>query len=67
MQVVLQQLGIVVGHFLEVGDQPAFIHGIAMEAASELVVDAAASHFFEGGFGHGEEMLFFGLPVAFVK
>ncbi len=41
------------------GDEPAFVDGIAMEAAGELVVDAAAGHFFEGGFGHGEEMLVF--------
>jgi len=30
---VLEQLGIVVGHFFEVGDEPAFIDGVAMEAA----------------------------------
>ncbi len=36
-----------------------------MEAACKLVVDAAASHFFEGSFGHGEEMLLFRLLVAF--
>src|SRR5260370_18220563 len=29
-----------------------------------MVVNAAASHFFEGRFGHGEEMLFFGLLVT---
>src|SRR5260370_23540280 len=64
VQVVLQKLGIVVGHFFEVGDEPAFIDGIAMETAGELVVDAAASHFLEGGFGHCQEMLFFCLLVA---
>src|SRR5882762_1871909 len=45
-------------------DEPAFIDGVAVEAAGELVVDAAAGHFFEGGFGHGEEMFFFRLLVA---
>ena len=35
-----------------------------MEAAGELIVDAAASHFFEGGFGHGAQMLFAGLLEA---
>src|SRR5947208_2436382 len=46
------------------GDEPAFIDGIAMEAAGELVVNAAAGHFFEGGFGHGEQMFFFRLLIA---
>src|SRR5438132_13706996 len=46
------------------GDEPAFIDGIAMEAAGELVVNAAAGHFFEGGFGHGEQMSFFRLLIA---
>src|SRR5258707_6357236 len=44
VQVVLQEFGIVVGHFFEVGDQPALVDGVAMEATGELVVDAAASH-----------------------
>ncbi len=46
------------------GDEPALVDGVAMEAAGELIVDAAAGHFFEGGFGHREEMFFFGLLVA---
>src|SRR6266849_3330493 len=65
MKIILQEFGIVVGHFLEVGDEPAFVNGVAVKTAGELVVDAAAGHFLEGGFGHGEEMLFFGLLVAF--
>src|SRR6266446_6135293 len=65
MDEIPQKLGIVVGHFFEVGNEPTFIDGVAMEATGELVVDAAAGHFFESGFGHGEEMLFFGLLVAF--
>src|SRR5579883_2915309 len=35
-----------------------------MESAFELVVYAAFGHFFERGFGHGEQMLFAGLAVA---
>src|SRR5229473_2144273 len=46
------------------GYEPAFVDGVAMEAAGKLVVDAAVGHFFEGGFGHGEEMFFLGLLVA---
>src|SRR5690242_4987406 len=38
-----------------------------MEAAGELVVDAAARHFLESGFHHGEQMLFFGLLIALEK
>src|SRR5713226_9130773 len=64
MDEISQELGIVVRHFLEVGDEPAFIDGVAVEAASKLVVDAAAGHFFEGSFGHSEKMFFFGLLVA---
>src|SRR6266850_2714746 len=65
VEIILQELGIVVGHFLEVGDEPAFIDGIAMEAAGKLIVDSAAGHLFEGGFSHGEEVFFFRLLVAF--
>ncbi len=54
MEIVFQEFGIVVGHFFEVGDEPAFIDGVAMETAGKLVINAATSHSFEGGFGHGE-------------
>jgi hypothetical protein len=47
-----------------VGDQPAFVNGVAVEAAGELVVDTAAGHFFKRGFGHRKEMFFFGLLVT---
>ena len=47
------------------GDEPAFIDGIAVKTAGELIVDTAAGHFFEGGFGHGEEMFFLRLLVTF--
>src|SRR5260370_9499424 len=64
VEIVFEQLGIVVGHFFEVGDEPAFVHGVAMEAAGELVIDAATGHFFESSLGHSAEMLFCGLLVA---
>src|SRR5258707_15149289 len=61
VKVIAQEFGIVVGHFFEVRNEPALIHGVAMEAAGELAVDAAAGHFFERGFGNGEQMfVFFG-------
>jgi len=50
--------------FPKVRDEPAFVHGVAMEAAGELVVDAAAGHFFKGGFSHGEGGAFLCLLVA---
>ena len=46
------------------GDEPALVDGIAMEAAGKLVIDAATGHFFEGRFGHGEKMFFFRLLIA---
>src|SRR5712664_2353285 len=64
MEIIFQEFGIVVGHFLEMGDEPAFVDGIAVKTAGELIVDAAAGYFFEGGFGYGEEMFFLGLLVA---
>src|SRR5205814_4719655 len=64
MKVILQQLGIVIRHFLKVGNEPALVHRVAVEAAGELVVDAAAGHFFERGFRYSEQMFFFGLLVA---
>ena len=49
MEIIFQQLGIVVGHLLEVRHQPALVHRVTMEAAAELIVDAAPRHFFERG------------------
>src|SRR4051794_37791162 len=37
-------LRLVVEHLLEVRNEPALIHGVAMEASGELVVDAALCH-----------------------
>src|SRR6202167_3536656 len=40
----LEQLGIVVTHFLEMRDQPALIHGVAGKTAAEMIVDAALAN-----------------------
>ena len=42
--IVLQQLGVVVRHFLEVRNHPVLIYRVAMESARELVVNSAARH-----------------------
>ena len=44
MDIVPQQPGIVVQHLFEMRHHPALIDGIAMEAAAQLVVDAALRH-----------------------
>ena len=46
--IIVQQLGIVVRHFLEMGNNPAFIDRITMKAASQLVINSASCHFLEG-------------------
>jgi hypothetical protein len=43
-----EQLGVVVEHLLEVGDEPLAVDAVAGEAAAEVVVDAAAPHLGEG-------------------
>ena len=53
---IFQQLGIVIRHFLEVRDAPALVNRIAVEAAADLIVDAAESHAFEGAFGNVEQV-----------
>ncbi len=44
VQVERGELGVVVEHLLEVRHQPLAVHRVAVEAAAELVVDAAAGH-----------------------
>lgn len=44
MRVDAAQQGVVVEHLLEVRDDPLAVHGVAGEAAAELVVDPAARH-----------------------
>jgi hypothetical protein len=43
-----EEEAIVVEHFLEVGDTPGAVGGIAHEAARNRVKDPAVSHFFQG-------------------
>ena len=64
VQIVAQQLGIVVAHLFEVRHEPALVHGVAVETTGELVIDAAAGHFDERRFGHGEEVFLLRLLVA---
>ncbi len=54
MKVHAGELGVVVEHLLEVRDEPAGIRRVAMEAAAELVVDAAGRHGVERPAGHVE-------------
>ena len=42
------ELGVVVEHFFEVGDEPLFVGGVAGEGAGDVVVDAAVFHGSEG-------------------
>ena len=48
---------LVVQHFLEVRDEPAVVHGIAMEAAAELIVHAARGHLAQSEQHHVERFL----------
>ena len=47
MHVILQQLGIVIQHLLEVRHHPALIDGVAMKPAAQLVVHSAPGHLLE--------------------
>jgi hypothetical protein len=49
------ELGVVVEHFLEVGQEPLRIGGVTVEAAADVVVDAAEGHRVEGGVDHGRK------------
>ena len=48
----LQQQAVVVEHLLEVGHLPLAVGRVAVEAAAQLVVDAAPGHVVEGGVEH---------------
>ena len=47
VDIILQELGIVIGHLFEVRNNPAIIDGVAMEPAGEMVVHSSARHFVE--------------------
>jgi hypothetical protein len=59
-----QQFGIVVGHLLEVGDDPLRVHTVAVEPAAELVVDTAPAHSLEGTVQHGPHLVGRPIPPA---
>ncbi len=58
------QQGVVVEHLLEVRDHPVAVHGVAGEAAAELVVDAAARHPLAGVRRHLQRALRAGAGVV---
>ena len=59
IEVELHELGIVVEHFFEVGDQPLRVGGVTCEAATDVVVNSARCHLVTG-----EQDLVDGLLVA---
>ncbi len=58
------QLGVVVQHLLEMGDQPLVVDRVPGESAAELVVDAAVGHFAQGPSQHRRALLRPGLAVS---
>ena len=64
LQVGDGDLRLVVEHLLEVRDEPAVVHGVAMEAAAELIVHAAAGHLAQGEQHHVERFLVLGARVV---
>ena len=65
VDIVLQEFGVVVAHFLEVRHHPALVHRIAMEPAGELIVDAAVGHAFQRGGENFVQFFIAGLCVPF--
>ena len=44
VHIVLQQLGVVIAHLLEVRHDPALVYGVSMKSAGKLVVDSSVRH-----------------------
>ena len=55
-RVFAEQLAIVVEHFLEVGDHPPAVDGVARETAAQLVVQAALGHACQRQTGHVQRL-----------
>jgi len=55
VEIIFQQFGIVVRHFLEVRHAPALVNRVAVKAAGELIVNTAEGHVFESAFGDVEQ------------
>ncbi len=53
--VELEQLAVVVEHLFKVGHQPALVHAVAVEAAADLIKDAAAAHLIQRAAHLGHE------------
>ncbi len=56
VQVGAHEQGLVVEHLLEVGNEPVRVDRVAVEAATDLVVDAAGRHRVERSRGHLEHL-----------
>ena len=52
VEIKLRELRVVVEHLLEMRHEPFGVHGIAREAAAELVVNAAGGHALAGVQNH---------------
>src|SRR5207247_6530435 len=48
-EIVQEQAGVVIRHLFEVGNYPVLVHGVTMESAANLVVNASAAHTLERG------------------
>src|SRR5262249_27661367 len=51
-----QELGVVVGHLLEVGHDPLRIDAVAVETAAQVVANAAARHAVERSVDHSSDL-----------
>src|SRR5208283_6038460 len=63
VNIILQEFGVVVAHLLEVRHDPAFVDGIAVKSARQLVVDAAAGHLFERCYKYMAELFVAGTRI----
>ena len=63
LEVGAREQGVVVQHLLEVRDEPDRVDRVAVEAAGELVVDAAGRHVVERQLGHPQRLGAARLPV----
>ena len=48
LQIGDRKLSLIIEHLLEVGDMPLPIHRVAVEAAAQMIADAACSHAIQG-------------------
>ena len=55
MGIIFQQLGVVIRHFFKVRHHPVLVHGVAMKASGQMVIDAALRHLFQCDAHHIEQ------------